>query len=759
MPTSAPAALVAVHARASTTLRRPSGLEDGMPRWVQLLLAAAAGLATFAQGGAARAELPPRPLVPADFRSGGLLLGATPTSADAVARLPAPLLHTDVRIEVDGIVARATVTQHFFNPSPDWLEGTYVFPLPEGAAVDRLRLRIGDRFVDGRIDERAAARQRYDAARDAGARAALIEQERPNIFMSTVANIGPGEDVIVQVGYRETVRFDDGRYTLRVPLVVAPRFVPPAASLRHAGEALAAGLAPAPLAAARIAPPLVQPGRGHASPVTLSASVAAGMPLAEMHSPSHALLISGQGTSARTLSLADDAVPADRDFVLEWRPAAGAAPTAAVLSEERSGFVHALVMVMPPDPRSGAARQPREVVFVIDTSGSMSGQSIAQAQAALALAIDRLGPDDRFNVVRFSDDASTLFPVPVRAHPAARAAAQEWVRALIAQGGTRMDRALELALDGRVDSRRLRQIVFITDGAVGNEDALFGLIVAGLGDSRLFTVGIGSAPNGHFLRKAAQHGGGTHAHVANLAEVAERMGSLLAKIETPVLTDIAIAVDAEAAPETWPKRIPDLYAGEPVVATVRHLPTAGPIVVTGRLAGRPWRVELPPAASPTGGNGSIAALWARAKVDALLDTLPSGADPEHVRRDVIATALAHDLVTRWTSLVAVDVTPARPEGTPIEQSILPTLLPQGWDPAVFFPTRSIERPRWPAPQRADGEPVEAPAALVALANSESGPALRTLPQGATSSFARILAAIASFLLAGILLLSSRKVRT
>ena len=383
----------------------------------------------------------------------------------------APLLATEVEIRVTGHVARAKVTQRFGNPHPDWYEGVYVFPLPERAAVDRLRMTIGERVVEGEIREKEQAKKTYAAAKAEGRRAALLEQERPNIFTSSVANIGPGEEVRVEIEYQQTLHYDQGRYELRFPMVVGPRYIP---AHMDAADAV------------RITPAVLRPDELESihNPVSLTVEVQAGVPIGGLRSPTHRIE-TGDCSGSACRAVLSGPVPANKDFVLDWALAPGAVPAAAALVETRGGRHFGLVMVVPPAQERRAALIPREAIFVIDTSGSMQGASIEQAREALELAIRRLGATDRFNVIEFNSHARALYPDARPATPDNVQRAVRWVRALRANGGTEMAKALDLALDGRETPGRVRQIVFLTDGAVGNEDQLLRMIRERLGDSSL----------------------------------------------------------------------------------------------------------------------------------------------------------------------------------------------------------------------------------------------------------------------------------
>jgi Ca-activated chloride channel family protein len=602
----------------------------------------------------------------------------------------APAVKTHIAMEISGLIARVTVSQSFTNPSKDWAEGVYVFPLPENAAVDRLRLRIGDRFIEGRIKERAEARKLYEAALRDGRKASLVEQERPNIFTNSVANIGPGETVLVQIVYQQTLRYSEGEFSLRFPMVVGPRYIPSGEKVvAFNGKGWGADTRAVP-DASRITPPVLNPKNGKVNPVSLEVKLDAGFPLAWVKSPTHKIKVEDLEGGTKRITFDKAATFAEKDLVLRWLPKTGTAPGAGLFTQVIDGKTYALLMVMPPHFKApNTPRLPREAVFVIDTSGSMSGTSIKQAKAALLLALDRLKPADRFNIIEFNSQARALFTHARAADGGTVAQAKTFVRSLKARGGTEMLKALNLALDGRSDERRLRQVIFLTDGSVGNEAQLFRFIKRELGDSRLFTVGIGSAPNSYFMTKAAQYGRGTFTYISKIAEVKEKVAALYRKIEEPVLTNIRVRFDASAKAEMWPRKIPDLYRGEPVVVAVRLDKLAGEVAIDGTFAGKPWHLALPVAQGRTGTG--VGALWARAKIAALMDSLHEGADRKEVRSAVIQVALAHHLVSKFTSLVAVDVTPSRPKGEAVVSRNVPVNLPEGWDFKKVFGPQTRQR--------------------------------------------------------------------
>ncbi|MCP4905764.1 MAG: VWA domain-containing protein, partial [bacterium] len=319
--------------------------------------------------------------------------------------------------------------------------------------------------------------------------------------------------------------------------------------------------------------------------------------------------------------------------------------------------------------------------IVIDTSGSMGGESILQARRAVDFALGTLRPEDAFNVIRFDSDFRAFFDGARPATARAIEEARRWVDGLQANGGTNMLPALEAALTPGRESRAVRQVIFVTDGALGNEAALFEALHEDLGRSRLYTVGIGSAPNSHFMSKAAEIGRGTFTFIARPSEVAQKMAALFRKLESPVLHDLTVEW-GETGVEAWPARIPDIYLTDPVVVTAR-LPKGGDqIVLRGRRGVEDVTIALPLEGGSN--HAGISRLWARRKIAALMDSLSAGGEIDRVSVEVAALGVRHQLVTRWSSLVAVDVTPTAPVGVVPETRAVPPLRPRGWDFLKLF---------------------------------------------------------------------------
>ncbi|WP_456619480.1 MULTISPECIES: marine proteobacterial sortase target protein [unclassified Bradyrhizobium] len=714
-----------------------------------MLVAFMALLVSFEPGWSATTEQASL-LQPGDARSGTLLLKEDGAYTEAIR------LGIDVDITVSGPTLRARITQIFRNPSKDWVEATYVYPLATDGAVDTLKMVVGDRVIVGDIKERREARVIYEQARRAGQKAALTEQERPNIFTNAVANIGPGETVLVQIEYQEPVHQSGTEYSLRVPLVVAPRYNPApivqSVDFRNDGSGWGTATSDPVPDRDRISPTVLDPAKNApVNPTSITVRLKAGFALGEVKSHHHNVKTESPDNATRIVTLADGAVPADRDFELTWKPAAQNAPSVGLFREHVGDADYLLAFVTPPSAEQATQKPlPREVVFVIDNSGSMGGTSIVQAKASLLYALGRLQPNDRFNVIRFDDTMDVLFPASVPADAAHVGEATSFVSALQARGGTEMVPAMRAALTDKLgETSMVRQIVFLTDGAIGNEQQLFETITSMRGRSRVFMVGIGSAPNTYLMTRASELGRGAFTHIGSVEQVEERMRGLFAKLENPAVTALS-AKFSEAKADVTPAIIPDVYRDEPLVLAARLDKLAGSLEIKGRVGDRPWSVTLP-LQNAAEGKG-LSKLWAKRKIgDAEVARTMREMTPEETDKTILALALDHQIVTRLTSLIAVDKTPSRPEGEPLKLSELPINLPAGWDFEKVFGERPQQAPGQLRERHADarGQPATrrpTPAAPDAI----------RLPKTATSAELKMIGGLILIVLALILFVFNRR---
>lgn len=585
-----------------------------------------------------------------------------------------PQVRVDVEASIEGFVARVAVTQFFENPHEHAIEAKYLFPLPDQAAVDSMEMRIGSRVVQGNIRRRAQARREYTEAREAGRRAALLEQERPNLFVQRVANVGAGETIEVRLEYVQTLPFDEGAYELVFPLSAPQR----------SGEAEVAGEAT----------------QRRADNVSIRVHLDPGLPLTRIDSPSHAVDITRGG--ARADVVLQPGAATDRDFVLRYG-LGGALPEATVFSErtrvgpddDGSANGYFSLLVQPPELGGDieVSVAPREVTFVLDRSSSMRGAPMNQARAVMQEVIASLEERDALNVLTFSDEVESLTDAPLSADASHREAALAMIRDLDVVGSTHMVPALQSALRARGDDdERLRIVVLLTDGYIGDESEVLRAIAEDLGDARLYALGVGSAVNRFLLNRAAEVGRGS-ALFASLGEEADRVGTRFARlIARPVFTDVEVDWGGLDVQDVYPRRTPDLFAGRPLVIHGRFNEGGSARVrIRGTLNGqrheRSIRVEL--AARP-GETNVQSTLWARAAVKDRMSRLTLRDDPSLIE-EVTRLGLAHSMVTQWTSFVAVEREEEESdEDQAARSSISPSRSMPG-DPEIRVPAPSDAR--------------------------------------------------------------------
>lgn len=601
-------------------------------------------------------------------------------NSQRMERFAALQLATNVDIEVSGPIARVLVKQRFYNPSQLWAEGEYIYPLPENAAVDHLRMHIGDRVIEGQIQEKKRAVETFAKARKEGKRASLLSQRRTNRFRTQVTNIAPNENLIIEFEYQQWIDFKDGAYSLVFPMVSTPSYTP---SQQEGSKAT--------LDPAFVYPDndYIESSDGVLNPVSINVDINSGIPIEAPESVSHVVSHKAMGANSHQISMKGSAQLSNRDFVLSWRPASSTLPTVTVLKEEIDGERYGLLMIMPPQlDNHENSLVPRELIMVLDVSGSMQGESLDQAKLALLEALDLLREDDLFNLIWFNNSAYSLFRDSQLASARNIVLARHQVNNLRADGGTNMLPAIDKALkknyfndDSALLFEPLRQVVFITDGAVGNEAELFTTIRQKLGSSRLFTVGIGSAPNSYFMRKAALAGRGTFTKVNQAEQVKEKVGALMKKLQSPALTHIELDFQGYTL-DVLPNPLPDLYVGEPLYVAFKANEFPEYLHLSARLDGETSYLNTPlndQVLNHSRDQRGIAKEWARRKIEYFQQRYAEsqGDDREKMKERITQLALNYDLVTPYTSLVAVDVTPERGGGL-LHRTKIPANFPKAW---------------------------------------------------------------------------------
>ena len=597
-----------------------------------------------------------------------------------------PLVHTDAAFDVRGLVAAATVTQQYANTGTEPIEAVYVFPLPHDGAVYDMEIRIGDRIIRSVIREREEAKRVYEVAKSAGKRAALVEQERPNIFTASIANIMPGDHIDVRLRYVQPLRWEAGRTRLVFPMVVGPRYIPGTKAVGHSGSGWAPDTNFVP-DASRITPAVRNPENRSGHDISLAVDLDTGFQAAYIHCVSHEVAVRRLQDGRQHVELAAGATIPNKDFVLEVQQAEGSQPKAALFlsPENDSGETHFLLAAFPPtvQPRE---REPVEMLYMIDVSGSMEGTSIEQARGALLQALGRLRPSDRFGILAFSSGYGEFAQAPLPGTPENLIAARRYVQGLQAGGGTEMLPALLHLMRTPEIPGRLRHIVLLTDGDLGNEEEIFAALRSDLGDARLYTVAIGSAPNLFLATKMAQFGRGTFTHIADISEIQEQMMRLLESIESPVLTDLQLSFAGVQVEDVYPKRLPDLFLRQPLLIFGRiSKGRVGTLHLIARAGNETYKASIAFDTSKATFHPGITTLWGRQRAEELMDAWRSSDQQgrAEIRASVISHAIRYRLVTRFTSLVAVEELVANPGGQS-HTAPVPSEMPDGWQMSKVF---------------------------------------------------------------------------
>ena len=595
-----------------------------------------------------------------------------------------PLYRLELRADITGLSSAIRLTQGFRNPFDVPLEATYIFPLPDRAAVTALTMTVAGRVARAELQERGAAREAYDAAIAAGQRASIAEEERPDVFTLRLGNILPGEEAVVELTLAGPLPMVDGQAEFRFPLVVAPRYVPGAplpGSSAGSGHAADTDAVPD---ASRITPPTLLPGFPNPVDLSIEARIdPAGLVLGGVASSLHAV---AEGEDGLLRILPGERL--DRDFILRLDYTGAADSLVLVPDADAADEGTYQLVVMPPEPAEAAGRaRPKDLVLLLDRSGSMSGWKMVAARRAAARIIDTLTDADRFSVLLFDHLVQHPDSLPlglVRASDRNRFRAIEYLAKAEANGGTELlaplrDAAAALtAAPGEAESRD-RVLVLVTDGQVGNEDHILANITARLSGVRVHTVGIDQAVNAGFLGRLAAIGGGRCELVESEDRLDTAMDRIHRRIGSPTVTDLRIE-DVKGlrtlSDSASPHRVSALFPGVPLVRSGRYKGTAaGAVTISGlNVEGEPWSRTVHAVVAED--RPEVAAIWARARLRDLEDRYAvSGGDG--LEQEIVRTSLRHGVLCRFTAYVAIDAETATDGSTPhkVTQLVEP---PAGW---------------------------------------------------------------------------------
>ncbi len=587
-----------------------------------------------------------------------------------------PLLKSDISADVQGDIATVKVTQTFANPLTHAVHAKYLFPLNKDAAVYAMQMEVGDELISAKIQKIEEAKKTFEKAKKQGKAAALLEQHRPNMYTQSIANLMPHAPIKVTISYMQSVPKIDGLYELVVPLVVGPRYQPPQAGIAPAimdgGERVANAKVRAdqpygqweleklpvyPLVNNIDLPKVIDDER-----VSIDVNLQAGMNIALVRSDTHSVAVNGDHRQ-KNIQLAEGRVVDNRDFVLRYQ-LAGVLTNAGMLTSTREGQGYFSLMIEPPAMPQADQIAAREMVFVLDTSGSMYGEPMEASKVFMQYAMQHLREKDYFRIIRFGNNAEEYSHQPVRATLANVQQGLEFVSALNAGGGTNIPAAIKQSFIAPPKDNVLRIVVFLTDGYIGNEMEVLKLVKENIGDARIYAFGVGSSVNRFLLDEMALAGRGFARYIDPTEDRDEVAVSLAQKLDSPVLTDIAINWGEMQVSEVTPKVIPDLFAGGSLRVQGKYAGSGKQQVkisgkVNGHQATLPLVVEVKNPQDEEQGQ-PIALLWARSQIADLMRLFStptylreSGVNYDTIKQEVVSLGLQFALSTRWTSFVAV----------------------------------------------------------------------------------------------------------
>lgn len=604
--------------------------------------------------------------------------GALRVRTAAGAVVECPLRHTAYSASIAGLVAQVEVVQTFVNPFPEAVEAVYVFPLSHESGVNGMTMEIGDRRLVGALLKRADARAVYEQAKHDGKTATILDQERPNIFTQTVGNLPPGTEVRVRISYVERLAYDRGAYEFHLPLVVGPRYMPGDAI---AGAPSGTGVHPDTdqvRDAARISPPVLLPGQRNGHDVAIRVSLDAGIAIRDLTSANHQVTVERTSPAMATVVLsAADGIP-NKDFVLRYA-VAGSKPEVSVVSHVGGDGGWLQLVLQPAQVEAQlAVRRPRDLCFLIDISGSMSGPPLDKVREAMRALLAKAGPEDRVQVITFASSMQKLFPAYLPATRETIASALAFSNGQQAGGGTEMLAGVQAALDDPLDSGRMRMVVMLTDGFIGNEAAIIGDVgTRGNDRIRFWCIGVGSSVNRYLVDGVAAAGGGMGVVLGLTDDSTVVIDGLMSRLQSAQLDRVRIDWGGLPVTEVVPQRLPPLWAGRPVLVSARFTgPAAGVVTVHGEIEGKPVAIAVPltlPAQAP--GNQALRSLWARQRLGELRyqATTGQGYDRE---AEMTALSLQYGVMTEFTSFVAVDERIINPGGASRQVNVA-VPLPEG----------------------------------------------------------------------------------
>ena len=598
-----------------------------------------------------------------------------------------PTVNTTIDIDIKGMIASTTVDQMFTNESKEPIEAIYVFPLPSNAAVNNMTMIIEDRIIQGIIKEKSEAKKTYEKAKKDGKRTTLTEQQRPNIFTNKVANVMPGDTIIVRLEYINELEYDDGKFRLRFPMVVAPRYIDGSRVIGYSGTGWSYDTDVIP-DASQITPKVVPEGMRSGNSISLNINLDAGLDISNIFSSSHYIIKEKKGNGKYKINLKNNKNIPNKDFVMEYEVKKGEEPKAALFISKEQEDNYFMLMAIPPEKTEEKINIGKEMIFIVDVSGSMNGVSIEQAKKGLQYSVSQLNNNDLFNIIAYNDSYFLMNQSSVPVNENSISNAHNFINSLNANGGTKALEPLKHAMMMNPIKDKIKMILFITDGDVGYERKVFDIVESYLGKSRLFSIGIGTAPNGHLLEKVSQKGRGTYTYINNINHVDEKMKELLNKIDMPVLTDIRLDLNNQV--ELYPNPLPDLFINEPLVVFGKINDDVSSSITSffsGKNPSGYFKLEIPINISSGFQSNGIGDIWARKKIDSLIDDWHLG-NPAS-KKKIIDLSIKHNIMSKFTSFIAVEERIVNPDGNSILADVHVD-LPEGWNYNSIFGSKLVK---------------------------------------------------------------------
>ena len=598
-----------------------------------------------------------------------------------------PTLKTDIHVDVQGLLSTTSVKQYFINPTNAWMEAVYLFPLPDKSAVDFLRMKIGDRFIEGEIKEKAEAEIIYQKAKENGQKTSLVSSSRSNIFRTKVANIAPGELIVVEIRYHDVLTFMNDNYSLRLPTVINPRYTRPKKVQEGDVARETADINP------EVYSPINKSPDFTINPYSISIDLNTGFDITVPESSFHAISVDSVSSSHHRITLAEGTMPSTRDFVLNFSPIKSPEPYIEIYGEDVGSDLYLYGLINPQIERQDlTVMEKTAITIVADVSGSMSGNSLRKMQAALVAFIKHLPEHHYINIISFDDYHYKLFSDPQPANISIKQQALQFVRGMEADRGTNMFPPVYEAILEQPLLPMKQQVVLMTDGAVDYETEMMAMVHEHIGDKRFHVVGIGSAPNSFLIKGMAKAGRGSYLYVDGNIE--ENITELLFKISRPVLEDLRVVMARQH--DMLPKKFPDILADEPItfflkIPDIKMAELTMPFILRGNQRSREWQFSIAPGQIQEGKY--LDQLWAREKVAEISFQKAIGfIDIMQYERRVRDLGLRHHLVTKFTSLVAVDPIVSRDQSSPLLSHQIAHNIPDGWeDPEIVKQTKIMQQ--------------------------------------------------------------------